>query len=167
MDIRNNPSMFQKLVGCRVVEGFLQILLFDNYNETDYANLSFPELREITGYLMMYRVNGLRTLANLFPNLAVIRGHKLFNDYAFILYEMMHMQVCFILYFIIEHYKIYINYFKIITGNWTLFINGNIKRSSKNREKLYALLCKYNRVGSNCYQWQRSELYKSNIIKYK
>lgn len=93
LDIRNGPEMFNLLSGCRVVEGFLQILLFDRFNETAYANLSFPELREITGYLMMYRVNGLKTLSTLFPNLAVIRGHKLFNNYAFILYEMMDMDV--------------------------------------------------------------------------
>jgi insulin receptor len=93
LDIRNDPALLEKLRGCRVIEGFLQILLFDRYNESMYTNITFPELREITGYLLMYRVIGLRTLSQLFPNLAVIRGQRLFNDYALILYEMMTMRV--------------------------------------------------------------------------
>lgn len=44
--------------------------------------------REITGYLVMYRVYGLRTLEHMFPNLAVIRGDELILHYAFMLFEM-------------------------------------------------------------------------------
>jgi insulin receptor len=43
------------LYGCRVIEGFVQILLIDQANDTSYADLVFPELVEITGYLMLYR----------------------------------------------------------------------------------------------------------------
>lgn len=92
VDIRNSVNSFENLRGCRVVEGFVQILLFDNVNESLFANISFPELREITDYLLMYRVNGLRSLAQLFPNLAVIRGQNLFHSYAFILFEMSSLQ---------------------------------------------------------------------------
>ncbi|KAK7866791.1 hypothetical protein R5R35_004211 [Gryllus longicercus] len=93
VDIRNSVDAFEKrLRGCRVVEGFVQILLIDHADETHFANLSFPELREITGYLLLYRVNGLRTLSNLFPNLAVIRGYILFLNYALVAFEMMHLQ---------------------------------------------------------------------------
>lgn len=74
------------------MEGFVQILLFDNVNESLFANLSFPELREITDYLLMYRVNGLRSLGQLFPNLAVIRGQNLFYTYAFVVFEMSSLQ---------------------------------------------------------------------------
>lgn len=92
MDIRNSVNSFENLRGCRVVEGFVQILLFDNVNESVFSNISFPELREITDFLLMYRVNGLRSLAQLFPNLAVIRGQNLFYAYAFIVFEMSSLQ---------------------------------------------------------------------------
>nr|AVT56266.1 insulin receptor 1 [Jadera sanguinolenta] len=84
--------MFSQLKGCHVVEGFVQIVLIDNANETDYANISFPELKEITGFLLLYRVNGLRSLGKLFPNLSVIRGNTLFRNYALVVFEMLHLQ---------------------------------------------------------------------------
>lgn len=93
LDIRNTVQSFSQLNDCRVIEGFLQIVLMDRTNESDFVNLSFPKLREITGYLLLYRVNGLTTLANLFPNLSVIRGHDLFMNYALVVYEMLHLQV--------------------------------------------------------------------------
>ncbi|XP_012056411.1 PREDICTED: insulin-like receptor [Atta cephalotes] len=92
IDIRNSVSEFSKLEGCRVVEGFVQILLIDRAEQSAYANLSFPDLVEITGYLILYRVSGLRTVGRLFPNLTVIRGHSLFINYALVAFEMMHLQ---------------------------------------------------------------------------
>lgn len=92
-DIRNSVNNFSQLRGCRVIEGFLQIVLIDKAEEWEYANLTFPELREITGYFLLYRVNGLRSLSKLFPNLTVIRGNELFFDYALVVFEMMHLQV--------------------------------------------------------------------------
>lgn len=44
--------------------------------------------REITGYLLLFRVFGLRSLRHLFPNLTVIRGERLISHYALIIYEM-------------------------------------------------------------------------------
>ncbi|XP_043252983.1 insulin-like receptor isoform X2 [Colletes gigas] len=81
-----------KLKGCRIVEGFVQIVLIDNAEPGQYANISFPELREITGYLMFYRVKGLRSIGRLFPNLTVIRGQSLLKNYALVAFEMMHLQ---------------------------------------------------------------------------
>ncbi|XP_011300657.1 insulin-like receptor [Fopius arisanus] len=92
IDIRNHVDQFSRLRGCRVVEGFVQILLIDHANETAYINQTFPELIEITGYLVLYRVNGLKSIGRLFPNLAVIRGNSLFIDYALVAFEMMHLQ---------------------------------------------------------------------------
>lgn len=91
-DIRNRAENLKLLRGCRVIEGFLQIVLIDNANDSSYESLSFPELREITGYLLLYRVNGLKSLAKLFPNLSVIRGQDLFMSYAIAIYEMVHLQ---------------------------------------------------------------------------
>ena len=93
MDIRNKVEAFRRLSGCRVVEGFVQIVLIDHASESSFANLSFPELREITDYLLLYRVSGLRSLGKLFPNLTVIRGETLFLNYALVVFEMIHLQV--------------------------------------------------------------------------
>lgn len=93
MDIRNSPKSLEKLYGCRVIEGFLQILLMDRYETETFEPYSFPELVEVTGFVLLYRVNGLMTLRKLFPNLAVIRGDKLFDDNALVIYEMLNMEV--------------------------------------------------------------------------
>lgn len=93
MDIRNSIDEFDKLSGCRVVEGYIQILLFDKTDESAYENKSFPLLTEITDYLLLYRVNGLSTLGKLFPNLTVIRGQRQFFNYALVVFEMYSLQV--------------------------------------------------------------------------
>ncbi|XP_012223767.2 insulin receptor-like [Linepithema humile] len=92
IDIRNNVNSFSALKDCRVIEGFLQIVLIENNTEADFENVSFPELREITGYFLLYRVDGLKSLGRLFPNLEVIRGDILLTDYAFMIYEMKNLQ---------------------------------------------------------------------------
>ncbi|BFZ05313.1 hypothetical protein BsWGS_08351 [Bradybaena similaris] len=89
MDIRNSVKSFHMLENCTVIEGSLHISLIDYVPQEEYDKYSFPLLREITGHLMMFRVFGLRTLRNLFPNLTVIRGQsKFFKDYALVAYEM-------------------------------------------------------------------------------
>jgi len=92
IDIRNSVYFFSILKDCRVIEGFLQIVLIENNTEADFENVNFPELREITGYLLLYRVDGLKSLSKLFPNLEVIRGDILLTDYAFMIYEMKNLQ---------------------------------------------------------------------------
>lgn len=69
------------------------ITLIDKYNETDYDGLEFPLLTEVTEFLLVYRVNGLKSLGKLFPNLRIIRGNVLIHDFSFIIFEMMHLQV--------------------------------------------------------------------------
>jgi len=88
MDIRNSMSALSRLNNCTVVEGHLHIVLTDCSHELDFVNLSFPRLREITDYLLLYRVCGLRSLSVLFPNLSVIRGQLLLYNYALVIYEM-------------------------------------------------------------------------------
>ncbi|XP_055327050.1 insulin-like receptor [Sitodiplosis mosellana] len=91
-DIRNSVKNFNQLNGCRVIEGFVMITLIDRYNETDYDNLEFPLLTEITEFLLVYRVNGLKSLGKLFPNLRTIRGNVLIHDFSFVIFEMMHLE---------------------------------------------------------------------------
>ncbi|KAK6624302.1 hypothetical protein RUM44_011161 [Polyplax serrata] len=91
IDIRNNISNFEVLRGCQVIEGNLQIVLMTNRacevcNEL-INNITFPELREVTGYVVFWRVQGLRSFGTLFPNLSVIRGKTLFHNYALVIYE--------------------------------------------------------------------------------
>ena len=66
------------LRGCTVIEGHLA---FTNMlvvpPEPNGTNPSFPELREITDFLLLYLGDQIKTLATIFPNLSVIRGNKL------------------------------------------------------------------------------------------
>jgi len=88
VDVRNSVSEFTLLTNCTVIEGHLQILLMDYTVAKEFENLSFPNLREIADYLLLYRVYGLQTLSRLFPNLIAIRGQELFFNYALVVFEM-------------------------------------------------------------------------------
>ncbi|XP_067089984.1 insulin-like growth factor 1a receptor [Osmerus mordax] len=92
IDIRNDINELKRLDNCTVVEGYLQILLIsdktNNLNQEHFRTLSFPKLRVITGYLLLFRVSGLDSLSTLFPNLNVIRGRTLFYNYALVIFEM-------------------------------------------------------------------------------
>ncbi|XP_040198281.1 insulin-like growth factor 1 receptor [Rana temporaria] len=88
MDIRNNVSELKELEDCVVIEGYLQILLITNAKVEDFRNLRFPKLTVITDYLLLFRVSGLESLSDLFPNLTVIRGRILFYNYALVIFEM-------------------------------------------------------------------------------
>ena len=95
MDLRNGPESLHELSGCRVVEGFVQIVLIGQTDgkANDFSNYTYPLLREITGYLVFYRVHGLRSIGQLFPNLTVIRGQLLFFDFSLVVFELMQLQV--------------------------------------------------------------------------
>ncbi|XP_044009399.1 insulin receptor-like [Aphidius gifuensis] len=92
MDIRNDVKFFDSLYGCRIIEGFLQIVLIENNDSSAFDNITFPKLREITGYLLLYRVSNLKSIGNMFPNLEIIHGHTLLADYSFMVYEMQNLQ---------------------------------------------------------------------------
>lgn len=88
VDIRNAVSEFYMLENCTVIEGHLQILLMDYTRSEEFKQLSFPNLREIADYLLLYRVYGMQTLSHIFPNLIAIRGQTLFFNYALVVFEM-------------------------------------------------------------------------------
>ncbi|KAM4706801.1 insulin receptor [Discoglossus pictus] len=92
MDIRNNITKFNMLEDCTVIEGHLQILLMFKTKPEDFQGLSFPKLTIITDYLLLFRVYGLESLRDLFPNLTVIRGTRLFFNYALVIFEMVHLR---------------------------------------------------------------------------
>ncbi|XP_058522571.1 insulin-like growth factor 1 receptor [Ochotona princeps] len=90
IDIRNDFQQLKRLENCTVIEGFLHILLISKAE--DYRNYRFPKLTVITEYLLLFRVAGLESLGDLFPNLTVIRGWKLFYNYALVIFEMTNLK---------------------------------------------------------------------------
>ncbi|TKC35035.1 hypothetical protein EI555_011357, partial [Monodon monoceros] len=92
LDIRSEVAELRRLENCSVVEGHLQILLMFTATGEDFHGLSFPRLIQVTDYLLLFRVYGLESLRDLFPNLAVIRGARLFLGYALVIFEMPHLR---------------------------------------------------------------------------
>ena len=72
-----------KVRNCNVIQGHLVIAMGTMEDNTamdpQSLNISFPELREVTDYVMLYQTKHITTLATLFPNLTVIRGNNLFK----------------------------------------------------------------------------------------
>lgn len=78
VDILYDKKNFDQLKNCQVVLNGLKISnISENLND-----LNFPDLWEITGYLIISNVQNLNSLQNLFPNLAVIRGEILIHGSA-------------------------------------------------------------------------------------
>uniref|UniRef100_A0A8C2CPV1 Tyrosine-protein kinase receptor n=1 Tax=Cyprinus carpio TaxID=7962 RepID=A0A8C2CPV1_CYPCA len=77
---------------CTVIEGHLKILLMFKPRLEDFRGISFPKLVVITDYLLLFRVYGVESLGDLFPNLTVIRGNNLFFNYALVLFEMIQLK---------------------------------------------------------------------------
>ncbi|XP_016960369.1 insulin-like receptor [Drosophila biarmipes] len=84
IDIRNTASDFNQLENCTIIEGFLLINLI---NDAGPLNRSFPDLVEVTDFIVVYRVTGLHSLSQVFPNLNVIRGLSLLDGYALIVFS--------------------------------------------------------------------------------
>lgn len=42
---------------------------------------------EITGFLLLFSVDGMKTFRYMFPNLKVIRGERLIGHYSLIVYD--------------------------------------------------------------------------------
>ena len=74
MDIKHNIERFKNLTGCSIIEGHLIISGFKD--DQALTNLSFPELREVTEYVIFYQAQNILKLNHLFPNLSVISGIK-------------------------------------------------------------------------------------------
>lgn len=88
IDVRNSPADLEHIRNCTIIVGYLQIVLIEGHPEKFFDAYSFPKLREVTHFVLLYRVEGLQSLGQLFPNLTLIRGRELFNNYALIIYEL-------------------------------------------------------------------------------
>lgn len=87
----NNVREFDQLKNCSVIEGFLHIIDI-NALPSEFENLSFPLLTEVTWYVAIVHTRGLKSIGKLFPNLTVIRGQsQLMKGYSFIVFENHHL----------------------------------------------------------------------------
>lgn len=146
-DIRRIKD-FAKLENCRVIEGNLTIVLIDDEWWGD-SQPSFPDLVEITDVLLFFRVQGLRSLGQLFPNLAVIGGQSLFTRYAFVVYELFDLE-------------------EIGLSNLTVIRNGAV-RFEKNRRLCYidtidwARITKGVSANENYFRYNRPSIECANV----
>ncbi|KAL0901343.1 hypothetical protein ABMA27_006622 [Loxostege sticticalis] len=92
LDIRGSPEQMQKLRGCQIIEGQLSIVLMEHSTPRNFENITFPELREVTDFIKIYRAKGIRNLGDIFPNLTVVRGMQLYKDYAIVVYDSAHLE---------------------------------------------------------------------------
>nr|UDM84379.1 insulin-like receptor 1 [Porcellio dilatatus petiti] len=73
---------FKNLKRCHVIEGHLRL-----HRLALPEGASLPNLTQVTDYIILERLEGLESLAVLFPRLSVIRGQNLFFDkYALVLH---------------------------------------------------------------------------------
>jgi hypothetical protein len=70
-------SRLRSLEGCTIIEGHLIIAAMPNDPPADAGNYTFPLLREVTDYVLLYQAKEIVQLDKIFPNLSVIRGNKL------------------------------------------------------------------------------------------
>eukprot|EP00095_Tigriopus_kingsejongensis_P011344 maker-scaffold383_size189472-snap-gene-0.28 protein:Tk11344 transcript:maker-scaffold383_size189472-snap-gene-0.28-mRNA-1 annotation:"insulin receptor-2" len=82
-----NLSDYIHLENCTVIEGNVGVMIgletFEPPEEVEVlARLTFPNIQEITDYLLIYRADKLTSLSRLFPNLTVIRGNELLGESA-------------------------------------------------------------------------------------
>ncbi|RVE46841.1 hypothetical protein evm_008486 [Chilo suppressalis] len=86
--ICNKIDGLHVLKDCVVILGNLKVLLLEQAHKDDFRNISFPKLKEVSGFVLFYRVNGLESIGQLFPNLAVIGGRHVLYNFALIIYDM-------------------------------------------------------------------------------
>lgn len=60
LDIHSHVERLRELESCTVIEGHLQLRLFESDDAHILNQLSFPNLTEITDYLIVYRIQHLR-----------------------------------------------------------------------------------------------------------
>uniref|UniRef100_A0AC34Q5S6 Receptor protein-tyrosine kinase n=1 Tax=Panagrolaimus sp. JU765 TaxID=591449 RepID=A0AC34Q5S6_9BILA len=84
---RNSSSTYSLYKDCTILDGDFTMSMIIRKNYTDDEFPVFNELREITGCILIFQVNGLTTLGKMFPNLRVIGGHSLIMNYALVIYQ--------------------------------------------------------------------------------
>ena len=80
-------SNCESLRNCTTFQGSIVVRAMFKPTNRRLLDASFPALREITGYLIIIYLRDLHSLANLFPNLAVIRGQEQVVHYSLVIYN--------------------------------------------------------------------------------
>lgn len=79
--IMAEPQDFvRELSGCTEIGGSLTLARMEYAEEDFFEDLYFPELVAVRGYFLVFRVAGLYSLGNLFPNLTVVKGNEIIKD---------------------------------------------------------------------------------------
>jgi hypothetical protein len=52
-----------------------------------FSSFIKKKFREVTGFVFLHTITYLDTLSSMFPNLTIIRGQRLFSNYALVLYD--------------------------------------------------------------------------------
>ncbi|KMY90937.1 insulin-like peptide receptor [Drosophila simulans] len=82
IDIRNECKNMHLLDNCTVVTGYVMITLITIEQRCNFSEYSYPLLTEITEFMIFTDVRGLVNITEMFPHLTVIRGRRLFLNYA-------------------------------------------------------------------------------------
>ena len=80
-------SNCEPLRNCTTLQGSIVVRATYSPNVKALFDASFPALREITGYLIIFYLRDTHSLSNLFPNLAVIRGQEQVVHYSLVIYR--------------------------------------------------------------------------------
>ncbi|XP_069938897.1 insulin-like growth factor 1 receptor isoform X2 [Cherax quadricarinatus] len=159
--IINSVYELETLRNCSVIEGNLLIILIEDAKENEeWKRWSFPKLTQITGFLLVYRVSGLRSLGQLFPNLAVIRGMTLHQNYALVIYDAMDLES-------VDLYSLTdilrggvriqnnFNLCYVQTVNWSIIVKDDSENIIKNNNERLCSPCQPNcpRQGKQAYCW--------------
>lgn len=76
-------SLQKQLANFLLVQGFFEKSMNCEINLIDLMIVLF-----------FSRAKGIRNLGDIFPNLTVVRGMQLYKDYAIVVYDSAHLEVC-------------------------------------------------------------------------
>nr|UDM84395.1 insulin-like receptor 2 [Porcellio dilatatus petiti] len=77
---------------CDVIEGNLIIAFGDAKRPNDWVKYGSLRVREVTGFVVFFFLDQLESLDLVVPNLRVIRGNTLYENYALIIYGIMDLK---------------------------------------------------------------------------
>ncbi|CAF0885729.1 unnamed protein product [Brachionus calyciflorus] len=78
-------NKLSKVQNCSIVVGHIR-LMNTQFHDLNQSTSIFPNLIEITDYLLIFQIQNINNLEILFPKLSIIRGHNLFKNNALIIF---------------------------------------------------------------------------------
>jgi insulin receptor len=81
MTLTQGLEQLERLKGCKIIDGNDGNLTLTRMEDAGhFKNFSFPDLIKIRDFLRIHQIDHLLSVNDFFPNLAVIRGEKLFEE---------------------------------------------------------------------------------------